>query len=811
MNFQDLNILSYTFLFFKEMSALYGFENKTILFTSYQASINNAKALLAMGASKVIFYNPDNLTSDDENITILNTDNDDLSSIPDKSVDLVIGLEILEHINNLYNFFKQIKRIIKNDGNLELQGAPLWTSFNGHHIYIKDKYIFNEKTNPFEPWEHLIYNTKEEMCKALEAKGLPQEDCKNISNWIYNPHEVSRHSPSEILSAALDHEVEDISSVKTEFFSSASEYYSENGWEISFKRFFKRTLENDFLTKAREKYTEADLKTIKVVLKMEKSETDNSDSTSEVEQKSDNIEKKSENTKEAEKPIVKKEFPFLDTAVSDIIFPFNKKHNCNGLRVLNLSYYQNDVISQTFSAMGAKSVCAVSRNATAYDEKNSDVYVHRLYLEDFEFEKNEKFDIIFGLDTLNNIQDIDKFLNKLKSVTKVNTAFYLSGFMPYTSAKGHLISYGKFNCFEGCNPLKPWQHLALSTNKEFYDAMVENEVGIYTSQRIADLYFENAFATPISPTELITKFKTVADLHLKRIFKYYPKNEFYKIAAQKFSEEDLNTDRIIITSDEAFYQDFNKIDMSCYFKENLSDINAKYGIADKKILNITPYVNHGFSELIAAMGAKEVVSLAPYYSGFELNSDKNVRCVNQHFEDLNNIDEKFDIIYGLDILEHVCDLKKFYQNVIRLIAPTGIICLSGSPLWPSDNGHNFMDALDCGCLKTGMGSPSLDYWEHLAYDSKDELKKTMLGKGFDNNDAETVSEFIFNSKSINRRPFTDFIDVLNEFDNISYGSRKILDFAEENEFYKKANEKYSHEELRTKELKLFIRKKPSWS
>lgn len=804
MDFRDLNILSYVFQILKEWEALYGFDKKTIILSSYQNDINIPKALLKLGAERVIFYAPDEIFSDNENITCINVKEKNLDEIPDNSVDLVLGYEILEHIKNLKNFFDNVKRVLKPNGKADLQGNPVWTCQNGHHLWIKDKYIYNEKTNPFQPWEHLLLNTKEKMFEALVSKDIPKEDCSEICDWIFNPDEVSRHSPTEMISAAIGRDIVDISSSKTEFFSSSLEQYSVDGFDFRFRRYFEKMNPHGFFFDAKEKYPEIDLKTAKVVLRIEKSKTKNFEVDNSCEKSS------AETSQNVQTTVIKRGFPELETSVSDIIFPFNKKHDCNDLNVLNLSCFENLKISQTFLAMGAKSVCSISRNVSDFDDV-SEISVFQTSFEDFKPAENIQFDIVFGLDTLSNIKNIDKFLCNLKQVIKPDTVFYLSGFMPYTSSKGHLISYGKFNYFDRYNPLKPWQHLTLATNKEFYDAMVENEVGIYTSQRIADLYFENAFASRISPSEMIEKFKSVADLHLKRILKYYPKNEFYQIAVQKFSEEDLNTERFIITSDAADPLDFYKIDMSCYFKENLSDINSKYEFANKKVLNITPYVNYGLSEIISSMLAREVVSFAPYYSGFELDSDKNIRCVNQDFEDLDNLDEKFDIIYGLDILEHVKDLKKFYQNLIRLIDKNGIICVSGSPLWPSDNGHNFMDALDCGYLKTGMGQPCLDYWEHLAYKSKEELKNAMIKKGFDLNDAETVSDFVFNSKSINRKSFAEIIKVLDEFDNICYGSRKILDFAEENEFYKIASEKYSHEELRTKELKLFIRKKPSWN
>ena len=153
------------------------------------------------------------------------------------------------------------------------------------------------------------------------------------------------------------------------------------------------------------------------------------------------------------------------------------------------------------------------------------------------------------------------------------------------------------------------------------------------------------------------------------------------------------------------------------------------------------------------------------------------------------------------------DLKKFYLNLKRLISDNGVICLQGSPLWPSDNGHNCMLPLDCGELKTGEGSPCLEPWEHLAYETKEEMKSAMIAKGFTEHDAEIVSEFVINSDEINRKSYVDFVDMLNEIDGIYYGSKKILHYSEENDFYRMANKRYSHEELRTNELKLFIRKK----
>lgn len=782
----NIHIQNYVYHFLKEMDDLYSIANKNVAFMFYEPNLDNAKAVLHFGANKVIFVNPDYKYSEieDGKIILLPAKDDKFSELSDNSVDLVIGLEILEHINDLQSFFSEIKRIVKPSGDVELQGNPMWTCHHGHHLWIENKYIFYEDSNPFEPWEHLLYDNQKDMEKALLKKGLPKYDSKEIARWIYDPIEISRHTPTEIIEAATGISSNSESVSKSSMASALFETYRTDGWEYVYKRFYHKSDKNECYEQAAEKYSEVDLNTTRVVLKMKHLYEQNYDNSFET-----------------------RELPDLPHAVSDIFVPFNKKHNCANLTVLNLSFYENDMISQAFSAMGAKSVFAVSptiKNDKA--EKKNGINKYSVRFEDFET-VGLKFDIVFGLDVINNIVDLDKFLINLSKVINNDTAIYMNGFMPYTSPVGHLIYTEKHKFIDETNPLKYWQHLSFENDEQFVSALISNGVEEGEARYIVNKYNEKGTLIKISPTELSECFNKYIRVNLLRIFKYFPKNEFYEVAKTKYSEEDLNTERIIISTDYPTLQWFDEVDMDSYLKSNLSDINLKYKLEGKKVLNISPYINLMITEGIEAFRVKEVVSLNSHYSGFELKGGKNSRRVNQDIEDLDNFDEQFDIIYGLDVLEHVKDLRKFYLNLKRLISDNGVICLQGSPLWPSDNGHNCMLNLDCGVLKTGEGYPCLEPWEHLAYETKEELKNVMKNKGFTENDAETVSEFIFNSHEINRKSYVDFIETLNEIDGIYYGSKKILHYAEENEFYQKANKKYTHEELRTKELKLFIRKK----
>lgn len=787
MNLGNINIQNYVYHFLKEMNDLYSLANKDIIFMFYEPNIDNARAILKMGAHRVYFYNPEYDYSEIENgsIVLLGNKNDMLSDIADKSIDLVIGLEILEHINNLDVFFAEVKRVIKTSGDIELQGSPMWTSQCGHHLWIENKYIFYDDSNPFEPWEHLIYKNKREMEKALIAKGLPKDDCKEIARWVYDPIEISRHTPSEIIEAATGLQVESDFFHQINFRNSVFEICKHNNFEYSIKRTFQKGAVNEFFDLAAEKYSEIDLNTLKLSVKIKHSIYEALPC---VDLKVNTIEN-------------------LDDSIFETVKEFNKLHNVKDRRIVNISAVNSLPVSKMFLALGAKSVLSISPFEFVKEEKTKNFKHYNSHFEDCDY-KPEKNDIIFGLEVLNNLVNPDRFFEKIKESYSNDTVVYLTGYMPYTSALGHKVNTVGYHFYDSTNPLKYWQHLLINSREDFISALMENGAAQSYAEYIWKEYDKSKNIAKLSPSELAETASKYVFLHMRKIFHYFSKNEYYQKALEKYSEDDLNTMKIIISSDFPTLNWLDELDIDEYLKMSLSDINLKYKIKDKRVLNITPFINAKVSLGFESFQAKEVISLDFYDHGFELKGGKNIKCIKQGFEDLDNLDGQFDIIYGLDVLEHVQDLKKFYNNLRRLIDDNGVICLQGSPLWPSDNGHNCMlNNLDCGMLKTGEGSPSLEPWEHLAYDSKDELKSAMLKKGFTENDAELVSEFIFNSDEINRKSYSDFIEELKEIDGIYYGSKKILHYSEENAFYKKANQKYTHEELRTKELKLFIRKK----
>lgn len=783
MTIENIEIQDYVRHFLREMETLYSFRGKNVVFMFYEQNINNAKAILEAGAKKVYFVNPDYgyTELENENIVLLNAY--DLNRLEDNSIDLVIGLEILEHINDLRWIMDDVKRIVKPSGDVDLQGNPMWTCPVGHHLWIENKYIFYENSNPFEPWEHLIYDSKEDMSEALEKKGLPIEDCKEIAEWIYNPIEISRHTPSDVIEAVTYIPAGAEKGAVSSSDSAMVEIYRTDSWVFNFKRCFTATKPNEFFEKASEKYYKHDLKTDKFIVKM----------------------KKLKEKPNREESVEKINLSEIDSSIADIIRPFSQKHDIQGADVLNLSYYENDLISKIFISLGAKSVTSV--NPKANDCSSEYIDIHNMTFEDFDTFKKH-YDIVFGLDTLNHITDLNKFSIKIKQVTDILSSIYLTGFNPYTSACGHKIYTQNHHYTDATNPFKHWEHLTLKTEEQLTTNLKNKNLPDKDISDIVYQYYKTDDLCLYTPTEIETNLKNYLNIHMYRIYHYFEQNEFYTQAKNQYSENDLNTERIIVSSDLPTLYWLHELELEPHIEAALSDINLKYVFENKRVLNITPYIQYKITEGIEALRAKEVVSLDFHYSGYELRGGKNVVRANQNIQDLSNIPGKFDIIYGLDVLEHVKDIPQFYKDLENLIADKGVICLQGSPLWPSFNGHNCtIGNLDCGYLQTGYGDNKIEPWEHLAYATKEDLKQALLKKNFTEHDSEIISEYMFNSNEINRLSFVDYLNILDNTEGLFYGSKKDLDYTEENEFYEIASKKYSHEELRTQSLKLYIRKK----
>ena len=780
MEVQGIQIPNYIYHFLKNIN--YSFNGKNVLFLYSTSDIDIARAILSFGAKHVYFmsYDLEYKTLENENITLLNlSDLDQLKNLEDGSIDLVVGLEMLEHIYYIRGFIDEVRRILKNGGSAVLHGFPMWTSKFGHHLWIEDKFLFNRDSNPLKPWEHLLFETTQDAITTMVNNGYSKEDGQLVANWIFGGEEINRLTPSEIFvdvtkipydAEKFGHKINKNGTVDT---------YQTDDFSYNFKRIMSKDTPNEFFEQALSKYSEEDLKTEECYLTISKKKPE-----------------EDENTQDFN------ELPYFRRVVFEQFF---KKYNLKNANVLNICFYDNYEISKILKNHGAKTVTGVSPMLP--DEK-SDGEIKNICerFENLNIEP-EKFDIIIGFDVIQNIRNFGKFCNSLAKYSNLSTGIHIDGFTPYTSACGHAFCSKNHKFFDETNPLDHWEHLSLRTEQDFRNALKKHNVPDDEIEEIIFRFFKDDPIFKMSPNEIEEEISKNFTLDVRKIYKFYPENDYYKYALTKYNEDDLNVERLIITSDIQNMLWLDDLNLDKNYELNVSDVNLKYKLSGKRVLNISPqYCNAAISEGLAALRAKEVLAMGAFYSGYEIRGGKNVKYVNQKWEDIENLRGKFDIIYGIEVLEHVKDLKKFFENLKNLVVDNGVINLQGRPLWTSDDGHNCTAELESGFLQTGEENMKISPWQHLAFENQSDLKNSLLLKGFNENDAEKIADFIFNSDEINRLSFSQILDILNEVDGLFYGSKKVLDYSEENEFYEIASKKYTHEELRTKELNLSIRK-----
>lgn len=179
------------------------FEDLVFLEMGSDPSYAIAQAFLRLGAKDVYALNPAFTYRDhscNSRLTLLHCLGE-LAPLPDQSVDRIFGMAIMEHISNPSAFARSCKRLLRPGGRLYLQGYPLWTCPVGHHTCVKSDntgvyYHYTGSTNPYEPWEHLAYDTENEARAALIGKGIPVSDCELLAHNLFHSTSISRLAPS---------------------------------------------------------------------------------------------------------------------------------------------------------------------------------------------------------------------------------------------------------------------------------------------------------------------------------------------------------------------------------------------------------------------------------------------------------------------------------------------------------------------------------------------------------------------------------------------------------------------------------------
>lgn len=165
--------------------------------------LTTARAMRGLGAAEVVCANPqfNGRELEDGVIKLFGGGFEDLK-YTEGYFDIIFGVAVLEHIRDIPALVAACKWLCGERGHVFLQGCPMFTASDGHHVWLKTPnkfYRFCDNTNPFLPWEHLAYATPEEALRGLAARGNP--DAGALGNWIFGNCEISLIPPSVVVEA----------------------------------------------------------------------------------------------------------------------------------------------------------------------------------------------------------------------------------------------------------------------------------------------------------------------------------------------------------------------------------------------------------------------------------------------------------------------------------------------------------------------------------------------------------------------------------------------------------------------------------
>jgi SAM-dependent methyltransferase len=128
---------------------------------------------------------------------------------------------------------------------------------------------------------------------------------------------------------------------------------------------------------------------------------------------------------------------------------------------------------------------------------------------------------------------------------------------------------------------------------------------------------------------------------------------------------------------------------------------------------------------------------------------------------------RFDVVYGLSVIEHIPSPAVFLEEVYTVLRPGGFAYLEGNPIWSSRRGHHVWVATWGGPYRGRatanylfgpwpgeVSTNPLPDWSHLLM-NPDQMRGHLADKGLPEIDIDCIVDWVFSSPEINRLTLSD--------------------------------------------------------
>ncbi|MAO19120.1 MAG: hypothetical protein CMJ35_02670 [Phycisphaerae bacterium] len=251
---------------FEQLRSRIDIRGKRVLEIGSDSHLASARLFMANGADSVVATNIGDWKSDEplpDRVEFLACDASE-ADLPEQSFDIVYGIAVMEHVPDFERLCQAIKRFLKPDGVVYLQGCPMWAGTLGHHVWYSPgmgegfeetfatgggkksqpmQYSFTQN-NPIPDWAHLAMSPAEFELMLVHEKGLPATDAEGITKQVYNLDGTLPGSCTNFCSAS-----EVLGIMRSHF-------------EVEHEPIWSDREPNEYFQKAREKYSEEDLRTL---------------------------------------------------------------------------------------------------------------------------------------------------------------------------------------------------------------------------------------------------------------------------------------------------------------------------------------------------------------------------------------------------------------------------------------------------------------------------------------------------------------------------------------------------------------------